>query len=100
MNNDVKKIHHVINSGLYIQTITAVVGFSILYRKTDLLEKINKLLEEFKTSLTDTESIEFKTLIDTMDKEQAEKFVKELEKFLSPIQISSVLTELNANADA
>jgi hypothetical protein len=68
----------VLELGLTLQTVLAIIAFGAKNGKEEFLKKLNDLLVEFQGSLNDDEKKELKADVDRMMDQKAEEFLTQV----------------------
>ena len=76
--SDTADLKSVLELGLTLQTILAIIAFGVKKNNEDFLKKLNSLLVEFQSSLTDDEKKELKADVDRMMDQKAEEFLTQV----------------------
>jgi len=80
--------------GLTVQMISVVVTFAIKKGKEDFLKKLNDLVLELHSGLTDDEKKELQEDTNIMMDQKAEELVESLGEQLSPEELETVVKEI------
>jgi hypothetical protein len=84
----------VLQVGLTVQMISVIAAFAIKKGKEDFLKKLNDLLLEFNTSLSEDEKKELKDDTDKMIETKAEELVESLGENLSEDELKTAIDEM------
>ncbi len=93
-DQDKKTTLSVIEFGLFLETVTVMLGFSVKFNKTEALKKIKEIVDSFPGTLNEAEKIEYQTQIDKMIQKKGDKLLEELKKEFTADEIKEILPQL------
>lgn len=95
-----KLLNDVLQVGLTVQSIAAVITYALKNNKQDFIKKLNSLLEEFNNSLNDQEKEELTKDIEVTIEARSEEFLKELSNELSEEEMDEAMRFLKESVGA